>query len=122
LFIASVWALKIVILNHIDLFDAAVFGAMFVVYILHAAREAHEEPELIGPPMVIGALSVWARRAVTVALFVFAAAMILSSAEPFAKGLVTTAQRFHISEFLAVQWLAPLASEAPEMIIAILFV
>jgi cation:H+ antiporter len=59
---------------------------------------------------------------VTVALFLFAAAMILSSAEPFANGLVTTAQRFHISEFLAVQWLAPLASEAPEMIIAILFV
>src|SRR5260221_9728109 len=59
---------------------------------------------------------------VTVALFVFAAAMIVASAEPFANGLVTTAQRFHISEFLAVQWLAPLASEAPEMIIAILFV
>ena len=69
LFIASVWALKIVILNHIDLFDAAVFGAMFVVYILHAAREAHEVPELIGPPMVIGALPVRKRRIVTVALF-----------------------------------------------------
>jgi cation:H+ antiporter len=122
LFLATAWALKIVILNHIDLFDAAVFFAMFIVYILHAAREAHEEPELVGPPQAIGALPVRTRRTVTVVLFVFAAAMIVASAEPFANGLVTTAGRLHISAFLAVQWLAPLASEAPEMIIAILFV
>src|SRR5207249_3250913 len=102
--------------------DSAVFGGMFVLYILHAAKEAHEEPELVGPPVAIAALPVTTRRAVTILLFLFAAGMILSSAEPFAQGLVTTAHRFNISEFLAVQWIAPLASEAPEMIIAILFV
>jgi cation:H+ antiporter len=95
---------------------------MFVLYILHAAKEEHEEPELIGPPLVIGALAVRVRRVVTVVLFVFAAGMILASAEPFAEGLVATGDRFGISKFLLVQWLAPLASEAPEMIIAILFV
>jgi cation:H+ antiporter len=122
LFIATVWAMKIVILKHIDLIDTVVFGAMFVLYVLHAAREEHEAPELIGPPLAIAALPVRVRRSVTVAMFVFAATMILSSAAPFADGLVTTGARFHISEFLLVQWLAPLASEAPEMIIAILFV
>jgi len=122
LFLATAWALKIVILNHIDLFDSAVFGLLFVLYILHAAREEQEEPELIGPPLVIGSLPVRARRTFTVLLFVFAAGMILASAEPFAEGLVATGERFGISKFLLVQWLAPLASEAPEMIIAILFV
>jgi len=58
LFIATVWAMKIVILNHIDLFDTAVFGAMFVMYILHAAQEEHEEPELVGPPLAIASLPV----------------------------------------------------------------
>ena len=48
--------------------------------------------------------------------------MILAAAEPFAEGLVETGKKFDIDEFLLVQWLAPLASEAPEMIIAILFV
>jgi cation:H+ antiporter len=122
LFIATVWALKIVILNHIDLFDSVAFGIMFILYILHAAREEQEEPELIGPPLAIGSLPVRTRRTVTIVLFVFAAGMILASAEPFAEGLVSTGERFGISKFLLVQWLAPLASEAPEMIIAILFV
>jgi cation:H+ antiporter len=122
LFIATVWAMKIVILNHIDLIDSLVFGVMFVFYIMHAAKEEQEEPELVGPPLAIASLPVRSRRTVTVAIFVFAAAMILASAEPFAEGLVATGERFHISQFLLVQWLAPLASEAPEMIIAILFV
>jgi cation:H+ antiporter len=59
---------------------------------------------------------------VTIGMFVFAAILILASAEPFAEGLVATGERFGIDKFLLVQWLAPLASEAPEMIIAILFV
>jgi cation:H+ antiporter len=53
---------------------------------------------------------------------VFAAGVILASAEPFAHGLVETGEQFGVNKFLLVQWLAPLASEAPEMIIAILFV
>ncbi|MGZ4119929.1 MAG: hypothetical protein ACXVQS_04640 [Actinomycetota bacterium] len=120
--IATVWAIKIVLLGHIDLIDTVVLGIMFLLYILHAAKEENEEPELIGPPLAIAALSVTGRRAVTVGMFVFAALMILSSAEPFAEGLVATGARFHINSFLLVQWLAPLASEAPEMIIAVLFV
>jgi cation:H+ antiporter len=56
-----------------------------------------------------------------VALFVTAAGIILLSAEPFAEGLVDTGSKLGIDEFLLVQWLAPLASEAPELIIACLF-
>ncbi len=43
------------------------------------------------------------------------------SAEPFAHALVETGHEYGISEFFLVQWLAPLASEAPEFIIAALF-
>ena len=68
LFIATLWAMKLVILKHIDLFDTAVFGAMFVVYILHAAREEHEEPELVGPPLALAALPTRLRRIVTALL------------------------------------------------------
>src|SRR5205085_10264165 len=35
-------------------------------------------------------------------------------------GLVRTGQRFGMDEFLLVQWVAPLASEAPEFLIAAL--
>jgi cation:H+ antiporter len=59
---------------------------------------------------------------VTGGLFLFAAYVIFVSAEPFAHGLVESGRSFGIDEFLLVQWLAPIASEAPEFIIAILFV
>jgi cation:H+ antiporter len=42
------------------------------------------------------------------------------SAEPFADGLVRTGARLGIDEFLLVQWLAPLASEFPEFLVAAL--
>ena len=42
-------------------------------------------------------------------------------AEHFAEGLVATGRDLHISEFLLVQWLAPLASEAPELLVAGLY-
>ena len=54
-------------------------------------------------------------------LFVFAAAVIVASAEPFAESLISTGTQLGIDRFLLVQWVAPLASEAPEFIVAILF-
>ena len=55
------------------------------------------------------------------ALFIGAAAVIVLVAEPFAEALVAAGQALGISEFLLVQWVAPLASEAPELLIAILY-
>ena len=43
------------------------------------------------------------------------------AAEPFVDGLVHTGASLGIDEFILIQWLAPLASESPEIIVAILF-
>jgi cation:H+ antiporter len=51
----------------------------------------------------------------------FSAGAILSNAEPFSEALVATGKAFGINEFLLVQWLAPVASEAPEFTVAIMF-
>jgi cation:H+ antiporter len=56
-----------------------------------------------------------------VAFFLLSGYTIFVAAEPFAEGLLATGRTFGIEEFLLVQWLAPLASESPEFIIAILF-
>lgn len=122
LFLATAWAITIVIRQAATVLDTLVLVGLFAYYIWHTAKEESEHPDLIGPPLAIAALPVAKRRLVTIGMFVFAAAVILLSAEPFAEGLVLTGEKFGIDEFLLVQWLAPLASEAPEMIIAILFV
>lgn len=66
-------------------------------------------------------MSTRARRVTVVALFVVSAGIILSSAEPFAEALVASGSALGIDSYFLVQWLAPLASEAPEFIIAVMF-
>ena len=61
------------------------------------------------------------RRVGTAAMFLYAAGGILASAEPFCEGLVGTGKVLHINEFFLVQWLAPIASEAPEFVLALVF-
>jgi cation:H+ antiporter len=61
------------------------------------------------------------RRLATAAMFLFAGVAILANAEPFCEGLIGTGKAFHMNEFLLVQWLAPIASEAPEFVVALVF-
>jgi cation:H+ antiporter len=121
LLLATLWAFTIPIRGQLSLLDFAVLGTMFVAYIVRAAREEVEEPDLIGAAAALGSLPRTQRRVATVLLFLFSAASILLVAEPFAEGLKEIGTEFGISQFLLIQWVAPLASEAPEMIIAILF-
>ncbi|MGE3270768.1 MAG: sodium:calcium antiporter [Chloroflexota bacterium] len=108
-------------LNGLSLVDTAVFVVLFALYTWAAAKAESHEPELVGPARIVGNLSTGRRRLGTLGLFLFAAFCIFISAEPFAEGLVETGAAFNIDQFLLVQWLAPLASESPEFLIAILF-
>jgi cation:H+ antiporter len=121
LLVATLWAFTIPFRGEIGILDLVLLGGLFVAYIFRAAQEEVEEPELIGAAAALGTLPTMVRRITTVALFVYAATAILLVAEHFAEGLKTIGEDFGISTFLLIQWVAPLASEAPEMIIAILF-
>ncbi|HXF75159.1 MAG TPA: sodium:calcium antiporter, partial [Methylomirabilota bacterium] len=86
-----------------------------------ASKAEHVEPELEGPPEMIESWGEGPRRAITAIFFLLSGFTIFISAEPFAEGLLATGRTFGIEEFILVQWLAPLASESPEFIVAILF-
>ena len=122
LLVATVYALIIPFKGELGLVDTAILVTLFGLYTWATSRAPAEEPHLIGPAQVIGATSTTTRRLLTLFLFVFAAYVIFISAHPFAEGLVDTGRAFGVDEFLLVQWLAPLASEAPEFIVALLFV
>ncbi|WBQ07232.1 sodium:proton exchanger [Kribbella sp. CA-293567] len=120
--IASIVAFVIPITGQIHLLLGIALLAFFGFYLWRAASSGHDdEPELIGPAARIGALAKVQRRITVVSMFLVAAGIILLSAEPFANSLVEGGHALGIDQFLLVQWLAPLASEAPEFIIAILF-
>ncbi|HEV7662525.1 MAG TPA: hypothetical protein VGQ62_03225 [Chloroflexota bacterium] len=116
--IATIYSFSLPFRASIGLIDSLILIALFVVYAVLASREATEEPDLVGPAAVIGNFSNGPRRLTILGLFAFAAFVIGTSAEPFADGLVHTGQKLGIDEFLLVQWLAPLASEAPEFLVA----
>lgn len=122
LLLATIYSFIIPLKGSLSLLDTVIFFALFLYYAARAARGERHDEELGG---VAGFLDVRlgnrARRLVVLSMFAFAGYAIWLAADPFAEGLVQTGKQFNIDEFLLVQWLAPLASESPEAIIALLF-
>ncbi len=116
--LATIYSFTIPLRGTISLLDSLVLVSIFAVYVWRTAQAESDEPNLVGPALAISRLSVGGRRSLVVFFFLFSATVILSSAEPFAEALVHLGHRQGIDEFLLVQWLAPLASEAPEVVIA----
>ncbi|MBI3323471.1 MAG: sodium:calcium antiporter [Candidatus Omnitrophica bacterium] len=121
LFIATVYSFLIPLKGTLSLVDTLFFIGLFVIYMICASRSHHVEPELGGPSEWIAAWQVPARRMAMGFFFLLAGTAILVAAEPFAEGLLSVGRAWGIEEFLLVQWLAPLASESPEFIVAVLF-
>jgi cation:H+ antiporter len=116
--LASLYCMWLPFKRSITLLDAGILFAIFIAYTVRISRAPAEEPHLVGPARWIGSFSTAKRRTVVIGLFIVAALVILLCAEHFAHALVETGKSFGISEFLLVQWLAPLASEAPELLVA----
>jgi cation:H+ antiporter len=121
LMLATVYSFVLPFKATLSVWDAVVLLSIFIAYTVAAARSHVVEPELEGPSEYVASFGVGARRAATIGCFLLAGGTILMAAEPFAEGLLASGRRFGIEEFVLVQWLAPIASEAPEFIVAILF-
>uniref|UniRef100_A0A942Y9H6 Sodium/calcium exchanger membrane region domain-containing protein n=1 Tax=Neobacillus citreus TaxID=2833578 RepID=A0A942Y9H6_9BACI len=119
----AVVAFLIPLFGSIPLWFGVVLLAAFVAYLWRAStvEGGDDDEELVGMAGTIASLPTHARRWTIVALFVVAAAVILSSAEPFADALVASGSALGVDSYFLVQWLAPLATEAPEFIVAALF-
>ena len=118
--VATVYVILVPLRNTLTLADTIVLVSLFVIYLVMTSRTESEHVELVGPARAMGALSDWRRRVLVVVVLVYAAGVIIASAEPFAHGLVETGQKLNISEFFLIQWVAPLASESPEVLVAAL--
>ncbi len=116
---ATLYSFSIPIRGNLSLIDTAVMFTIFAAYMFISSRSpSRHVEEFVGPSAAIGALSKLPRRLTIIGIFFYAAAVIFAAAEPFAEGLVNTGTEVGIDEFILVQWLAPLASEAPEFLLA----
>jgi len=121
LLIASVLAFLVPITAQIHLVWGIAMVAIFVAYLWRQSHAEREEPELEGVAALIGGLSRPRRLWFEGIVLAISAAIILVAAEPFAHSLIEAGKHLGIDDYLLVQWLAPIASEAPEFALALLF-
>lgn len=121
LMIATVYGLTLPLHRTLTLIDAVILVTIFVVYMARVARAPAGTPHLVGPARTIGTMDTKRRRTAVIVLFLGAVITILVCAEPFAQSLVDTGRKFAIDDFVLISLIAPLASEAPELLIAGMF-
>ena len=119
--VVTVAILPIVVMGQVHIVLAVGLIALYGVYLWISATRDVEEPDLVGTAAQIAELPVRQRRTVVVCLFLYAAAVIVLVAEPFVDGLVASGQDLGVDEFILIQWIAPLASESPEVIVGVMF-
>src|SRR5262249_39549141 len=116
--IASLYSLIIPFTRRLAWYDGVVLLTVFAIYLWRAAQGERREPELLGVARQLGDPPKVPRGVAVSALFIAAGAIVLVAAEPFAAALVAGGKQFGFDEFLLVQWVAPLASESPELLVA----
>ncbi|MCL0054408.1 sodium:calcium antiporter [Dehalococcoidia bacterium] len=119
--VATTVTFLIFFMQQVHVIVAVALIAMYFVYLWISSTKEAEEPELMGPSLMIGEQSKILRRALVLGLFLYSAIVIIVAAEPFVHALVESGKGLGIDEFILIQWVAPLASESPEIIIAVLF-
>ena len=119
--LACAYCLTLPLKETVTLIDAVILVSIFIAYTLRISKAPQTEPDLIGPAAWVGAMGKRARRTTVLSMFAVAGVVILLVAEHFAESLVETGTELGVSEFLLVQWLAPLASEAPELLVVALY-
>jgi cation:H+ antiporter len=119
---ASLYAPLIVLRGRLGWQDALVLIGLYVLYMRRVATGEPEPPHLVGIAAELGKLPKQQRRRWVIGLMAFSAATVLVTAEPFAHSVLLTGTTVGISPYLLVQWLVPLATEMPELVIAFVLV
>ncbi len=119
--VATLWSLLMPLTRGIAVWNGAGLLVLFAFYLWRVSGAAESEPELAGVAHELGSLPKVRRRLAVGFLLGVAAGTLLACAKPFAESLIGSGQQLGLDQFLLVQWLAPLASEAPELLVATLF-
>jgi cation:H+ antiporter len=119
--LASLWCLTLPLRHSVSLVDTLVLFAVFGVYTARLLGAPSGETSLEGVAAYIGNRRALARRTIVIALVALAVLVIVLCADTFADALVSVGRNVGVGDFFLVQWVAPLASEAPELVIATLF-
>ncbi len=117
LFCATVYAFFIPLGGGIDAVDTFVLVGLYVTYIAIIIRGEVSAEEQVGVPAYFQRHRRSIRISIVLSLFAYSGFLIFTAVEPFAHGLETLGVQVGIPPFFMLQWIAPLASESPELIV-----
>jgi len=102
----------------IGIVDTLVLVGLYALYLVVIIRgDVEESAEHVGVPAYFQGYPRVPRILVVLLGFAFSGAIIFTAVHPFAEGLETLGLQYGIPEFFMIQWLAPLASESPELVV-----
>ena len=119
---ASLYAPLVVLRGRLAWQDAVVLIGLYVIYLRRVSTGDPEPPHLVGVAKALGELPRQSRRRWVVGIMAYSAAAVLVTAEPFAHSVLLAGTMAGISPYLLVQWLVPLATEMPEIVIAFVLI
>jgi len=129
LMISTLYCFTLPFKGNLNLIDTLILFIIFGIYIYLSTRMGKREPELEGPPLIISQLPEKLKKIMIFFMFSFSGLGFLLSAEPFGESLLVLGSKIatnfgfdaDTAKFLMVQWIAPIASESPEIIVVIIF-
>jgi cation:H+ antiporter len=118
LFFATMFAFLVPLGGGIGIVDMVVLVGLYVAYIYIILSGGIDEEEVqVGVPAYFQSFIKRNRVVVVLSLFAYSGLLILTAVEPFAHGLEEIGLAIGVDPFLMIQWVAPLASESPELIV-----
>jgi cation:H+ antiporter len=115
---ATAYAFFIPLGGTIGIVDTVVLVGLYVLYIAIIIRgDVETEEEHVGVPAYLQDYPKTRRIATVIFLFAYSGAIIYIAVHPFAQGLEVLGTNLGIPKFFMIQWLAPLASESPELVV-----
>jgi cation:H+ antiporter len=118
--LGSIWTMRAVLGGKLTFLDAAVLLSLYGVYIRRAATGRGPEHEPTGVAAALGALPRAQRLSWIARMLAYAAAVLLLNAVPFGHAVLGIGVSLGVSPFLMLQWIVPVATEAPELVVAFL--
>ena len=100
------------------IFISLILIIIYLIYLFITSKQESEESEFVGISKYLANLPKLTRITTNISLIIFSAVTIFMVSHPFVESLIHIGGTLGIDEYYLIQWLAPLASESPEIIIA----
>lgn len=115
---AALWGLRGVALGHFTLLDSAVLVGLYGIYLRRVMTAGGESPPPLGLAAQLAALPSRERRRWVGGLMGYSAAVVLVTAVPFGEAVLGSGSLVGVSPYILLQWIVPVATEVPELVVA----